>query len=84
MVNAQLVILRTAKPRKPHFQWLCVLKVNLTFIFLTFVSKKVEASGGSHMSSRMSGKGWVNALVFAPTGILIVPFILNQQKTCKT
>lgn len=59
----------TAKPRKPHFQWLCVLKVNLNFIFPTFVSKKVQASGGSHMSSLMSSKGWVNALVFPPTGI---------------
>lgn len=72
-----------AKPRKPYFQWLCVLKVNLTFIFLTLVSKKVQASGGSHMSSLNSNKGWVKAFVFTPAGILIVPFILNQQKLAK-
>lgn len=82
-VNAQLVILQTAKPRKLHFQWFCVLKVNLTFIFLIFVSKKVRASGGSHMSSLMSSTGWVNAFVFPSTGILIVLFILNQQKLSK-
>lgn len=84
VVNAQLVILQTAKPKKPHFQWLCDLNVDLTFIFLTFVSQEVQASGGSHVSSPVSSKGWVNALVFPPMGILEVPFILNQQNLGKS
>lgn len=47
------------------------------------MSKKVQASGGSHMSSLMSSKGWVNGLVFPSMGILIVPFTLKQKKLAK-
>lgn len=57
--------------------------MDLTFIFLTYMSQKVQASDSSHMSSLISRKDWVDALVFHPMGILKVPFILNQQKLAK-